>query len=83
MENKQSYESINRNLDDLKFIYETDLNKYEEYVDKTVNYNEALFQRVEKDAQYLGEDQDNLRKKMLLLEKKIEDMESQIGNMTY
>lgn len=46
LENKQSYETINRNLDDLREIYEKDLNKYEENVDKSINYNEALFQRV-------------------------------------
>ena len=75
LENKQAYESIHRNLD------ENDLNKYEESVDKSINYNEALFHRVEKDAQYLSDDQDHLRKKLLFLEKKIEDMEAQIGNI--
>lgn len=67
LENKQAYESIHRNLDDLRLIYENDLNKYEESVDKSINYNEALFQRVEKDAQYLSDDQDHLRKKLLFL----------------
>ena len=28
LENKQAYESINRNLDDLREIYEKDLSKY-------------------------------------------------------
>lgn len=74
LENKQAYETINRNLDDLREIYEKDLNKYEENVDKSINYNEALFQRVEKDAHYLSDDQDGLRKKLLNLEKRIEDM---------
>lgn len=46
MENKQAYESIHRNLDDLKLIYEGDLNKYEQTVDKQIGYSEALFQRV-------------------------------------
>jgi hypothetical protein len=67
LENKQAYETIDRNLDDLRLIYEGDLTKYEETVDKSINYNEAMFQRVEKDAHYLSEDQDNVRKKMLML----------------
>lgn len=70
-------------MDDLRLIYEGDLNKYEENVDKSIGYNEALYQRVEKDAHYLGEDQDHVRKRLMLLEKKIEDMEAQIGNMSY
>lgn len=59
-------------MDDLREIYEKDLTKYEENVDKSINYNEALFQRVEKDAHYLSEDQDGLRKKLFNLEKRIE-----------
>ena len=72
LENKQAYESIDRNLEDLKEIYEKDLNKYEENVDKSITYNEALFSRVEKDANYLSEDQDMLRKKLINLEKKVD-----------
>jgi hypothetical protein len=52
-------------------------------VDKAILQSQALYQRVEKDAHYLSEDQDNLRKKLLFLEKKIEMMENQIGNMSY
>ena len=52
-------------------------------MDKSINYNEALFNRVEKDANYLCDDQDQLRKKMFGLEKRIEEMEAQIGNMDY
>ena len=83
LENKQAYESINRNLEDLRQIYEKDLNKYEETVDKSISYNEALFNRVEKDGNYLSDDQDILRKKLFHLQKRIEDMETQIGNMDY
>jgi hypothetical protein len=83
LDNKQAYDSINRNLDDLREIYEKDLGKYEEAVDKQVTYNEALFARVEKDANYLTHDQDTLRKKLILLEKRVDDMETQIGNMDY
>lgn len=83
LENRQAYESIHRNLDDLRLIYERDLNTYEESVDKAIAYNTALFQRVEKDAHYLSEDQDGLRRKLLSMEKRIEDMESQIGNLNY
>lgn len=83
LENRQAYESIHRNLDDLRLIYERDLNIYEESVDKAIAYNTALFQRVEKDAHYLSEDQDGLRRKLLSMEKRIEDMESQIGNLNY
>ena len=67
LENKQAYESINRNLDDLREIYEKDLSKYEETVDKSISYNEALFNRVEKDGNYLSDDQDILRKKLFHL----------------
>ena len=71
MENKQAYDTINRNLDDLRQIYEGDLNKYEETVDKSIAYNEALYQRVEKDAHYLSEDQDGLKKRLMLLERRV------------
>ena len=42
-------------------------------------YNEALYGRLEKDVYYLRDDQESLRQKMQLMEKRITDMEEQIG----
>ena len=49
-------------------------------MDKSIQYNEALYVRLEKDVYYLRDDQDNVRRKMLVLEKRIQEMEQQIGH---
>lgn len=67
-------------MEDIKTIFVNDLDKFEENVDKSIQYNEALYTRLEKDVYYLRDDQDNLRRKMLQMEKRIIDMEEQIGS---
>ena len=74
-EDRDTHDKIKRNLDDIKAIFENDLNKFEETVDMSIKYNEALYGRLEKDAYYLRDDQEAIRHKMLRMEKKISDMQ--------
>ena len=48
-----------------------------------IAYNESLYNRVEKDVHYLHNDQELLKKKILSLQKRVEDMENQVGNMNF
>lgn len=48
-------------------------------MDKSIQYNEALYMRLEKDVYYLRDDQDLVRRKMLAMEKRVGEMEEQIG----
>lgn len=79
-EDKDTHDKIKRNLDDIKTIFVNDLDKFDEAVEIAIKYNEALYTRLEKDSYYLRDDQENLRRKMLRMEKRISDMEEQIGN---
>ena len=79
-EDKDTHDKIKRNLDDIKTIFVNDLEKFDEAVEIAIKYNEALYTRLEKDSYYLRDDQENLRRKMLRMEKRISDMEEQIGN---
>ena len=66
-------------MENIKTIFTNDLDKFEENVDKAITYNEALYGRLEKDVYYLRDDQESLRQKMQMMEKRITDMEEQIG----
>lgn len=66
-------------MEDIKTIFVNDLDKFEQTVDQAVQYNEALYNRLEKDVYYLRDDQEGLRRKMLMMEKRVQDMEEQIG----
>jgi hypothetical protein len=48
-----------------------------------IAYNESLYNRVEKDVHYLHNDQELLKKKILSLQKRVEDIENQVGNMNF
>jgi hypothetical protein len=82
-EDRDTHEKIKRNLEDIRTIFTNDLDKFEENVDKDIAYNEALYTRLEKDAYYLRDDQENLRGKMQMMERRIIEMEEQIGNDGY
>lgn len=79
-EDKETYSKIKRNLEDIKVIFVNDLDKFEQTVHKSIEYNEALYNRLEKDAHYLRDDQETLRKKMIQMDKRINEMNEQIGN---
>jgi chromosome segregation ATPase len=80
---KQTFQTLERNLEDVKSIYEKDIDKFEENVDKGLKYNESLYDRVEKDVHYLHNDQEVLKKKIISLQKKADELDDQIGNLNY
>ena len=58
-----------------KTIFINDLDKFEQNIDQSMQYNKPLYTRLEKDVYYLRDDQDNVRRRMLVMEKRIVDME--------
>lgn len=57
--------------------------KFQGVVDRDVDHNNSLSQRVQEDINHLAGQQSQLRIKLTAIDKRIGDLENQIGNTPY
>lgn len=83
MEKKQALDTLGRSLDDTERICSDELAKFQDSVDRETQLNRSMGHRLQEDINHLADQQSSLRAKLTAAEKRINDLEAQIGSTPY
>ena len=83
MEKNQALNTLGRSLDDTEQICSDELIKFQQNIDRDIELNCSMGHRVQEDINHLADQQSQLRMKLTAAEKRIGELEMQIGSTPY